>query len=99
MSVHPGAGLQFQDVFIRMERPNSGEGRIQMLDNSQGASIEKRFQRSGLAEYGRDIGVQARVANFEGPIALGLFSVFDLGVRPIPSAYDALRVPEGSRAK
>src|SRR6185295_11619959 len=85
MRVHPGTGLQFQKVFICVERPDSREGRIEVAHDRLCASAQNLSRMGWLGKSSAHISANTGLTCLCGANFLRLLAVLDIGIRPIPS--------------
>ncbi len=85
MRVHPGTGLQFQDVFLFVQRPDAREGRVEVANDRFCAAAQKLFRANWLGKSSAHIGTNARLMCLRGANFLRLLPILDVGAYSIPS--------------
>src|SRR6266850_1714251 len=83
--VHPGTRLQFQHIFLVVQRPDSSEGRVQVSNDRLCASVQNLSRVGRLGKSGAHISANTRLTSLRGSNFLRLLPIFNIGIRSIPS--------------
>src|SRR5437016_2853435 len=84
MRVHPGTGLQFQHVFLFVQRPDSSEGRVEVPNDRLCGSVQNLSRVGWPGKSGAHISANTRLTCLRGSNFLRLLPVLDVGTRSIP---------------
>src|SRR6266550_4210500 len=84
MRVHPGTGLQFQHVFLFVQRPDSSEGRVEVPNDRLCGSVQNLSRVGWPGKSGAHISANTRLTCLRGSNFLRLLPVLDVGIRSIP---------------